>query len=696
MDGDRAVSRRADELSAQELTRLRPYVVNLTQGRFSTGGRLQTTKADVDAIFDRHLPAAVAAHDGGPLPLALWAHGGLISESSGLRIALDQIDWWLQNGVYPLHFVWESGLLDAVGQVVRGALPGQRDIWDVTTDPLIETVAAPLGSRLWLAMKSSATLASAPDGGARYVAERLGAFVDEHPEALSVHAVGHSAGSIFHAHFLPAALTVGVPRFDTVQFLAPAVRVDEFRRRLQREVGERIGALTVYTMRRELERDDSCLGLYRKSLLYLVQRSFEPVVDTPILGLEDSLLDGEIADFFGLSGTAAGPAEVVWSVTDDGPPEGLSGSTSHGGFDNDRLTMGSVVRRVTGRTNVLPLPAGTASRGRQLWSEAGQPAGPVQQPSSGMPGHAPAMSSSGLSSSGPSSEGGGGRRRALCVGIDRYPTSPLAGCVADARGWSSALRREGFDVTLLLDEDATRAGILAGLDRLMAGSVPGDVLVLQYAGHGTEVPDESGDETEGLNGPRDEALCPVDYAAGHLLIDDELDDAVSVLPAGVAMTVFLDCCHSGSAMRFTVSEPLSDPGLARRDVRARWLPADDDLVQAHLEFRRGRRSRRATGLTPSVRTTLFSASLDHEVAYETDGQGDFTRRALQALGDRDERMTNDDFLRRVLVAFGHQRRQTPNIDRPDIVGQLPFLMPVGPDAPSRRAAANGRGSMQRQ
>ncbi len=51
--------------SADELARLRPYLVDLTDGVFSTTGAATTSASDVDAIMDVHLPAFVAAHGPG-------------------------------------------------------------------------------------------------------------------------------------------------------------------------------------------------------------------------------------------------------------------------------------------------------------------------------------------------------------------------------------------------------------------------------------------------------------------------------------------------------------------------------------------------------------------------------------------------------------------------------------------------------
>src|SRR5262245_17692000 len=204
---------RGNELTPEMLTELRPHVVNLTQGRFSTDGRYQTSEADVDAIFEEHAERAreVAAANHQPLRLLLWAHGGLISEASGLWIAHQQVAWWKRNNIYPIHFVWETGFCDALKQILAGSrqvVPREaRDLWDHTTDPLVERTARLLGGgKIWLAMKRSAELAAGPDGGATYVAKKLQKFCASHPGQVELHAVGHSSGSIFHSFFVPQAL----------------------------------------------------------------------------------------------------------------------------------------------------------------------------------------------------------------------------------------------------------------------------------------------------------------------------------------------------------------------------------------------------------------------------------------------------------------------------------------------------------
>src|SRR5262249_11783545 len=128
-----------------------------------------------------------------------------------------------------------------------------------------------------------------------------------------------------------------------------------------------------------------------------------------------------------------------------------------------------------------------------------------------------------------------GRHRAICVGIDAYDApNRLAGCVNDAKDWAAALQALGFETWLLLDQQATYDGILGVMKDLVDRAHPGDVLVFQYAGHGTRVPDVDGDETSG----RDSALCPIDFPTGRFLIDDDVRAVFQHLPDGVNLTCF--------------------------------------------------------------------------------------------------------------------------------------------------------------
>ncbi|TFC25049.1 caspase family protein [Cryobacterium sp. TMT1-3] len=650
-------TKRQPSLPKSELEQLRPHVVNLIGGKFSSSGAFATTKKDVDAIFATHLPA-FAAEQGGVVPVVFYAHGGLVDEQAGLRIAATQVDWWKSNGVYPIHFVWETSLAGAITSAVGDWARGRRGWLDEAKDRVLELAARfGQGQAIWGQMKRSAEAASAGDGGARYVAEALGAYCIAHPGTISVHAVGHSAGSIFHSFFLPAALRAGVPAVETLSLLAPAVRTDVFEKQLMPLVGHGVESLALFTMTEKLERDDTCLGAYGKSLLYLVRASFEPEEFSPILGLEECLRANPVlTKLFGLSGASGSPgvggaADIVWSKTTTGPLASRSTSTSHGGFDNDIPTMDSVARRVTGSSRIQSFPI-TRDLGDQLW--------PAPGPTAPRP---------------------AGTHHALCVGINAYPGGDaLYGCVADAEAWAAQLAAAGFAVRTLLDAEATRQNILLGLLDLVASSVVGDVLVFQYAGHGTYVDDLDGDEAEAGNAEKkyDEALCPVDFREGNLIIDDDLGEIFDQLPDGVSLTAFFDSCHSGDGQRRLQLQPAEVADLSAASAphgrRARFIIPDE---QTSKNYRAKRGTPARAGKRALAREVLFSACKPTEVAYETGGHGDFTVAASLLVVPSANRLTNGEFLAKVREAFSSQPRQNPDFNGPRAAKSRVFLAPLG-------------------
>lgn len=145
-------------------------------------------------------------------------------------------------------------------------------------------------------------------------------------------------------------------------------------------------------------------------------------------------------------------------------------------------------------------------------------------------------------------------------GVDVDPASGCAYAPVDLNH-RYVLAQKGLDPS---DGDPQFHQILQELDTLIQSSQPVDVIVFQYAGHGTYVPDSTGDEG---GDRRDEALCPYDFDEGHLLVDDDLGEVLARTPDGVSVTCFMDCCHSGTNTRFGIGEPRG-PQL---DERARHL-----------------------------------------------------------------------------------------------------------------------------
>jgi len=142
-------------------------------------------------------------------------------------------------------------------------------------------------------------------------------------------------------------------------------------------------------------------------------------------------------------------------------------------------------------------------------------------------------------------------KKALLIGINRYriPGGDLRGCVNDVKNLKAVLSTyygfAGKDVKTVTDYDATQKRMQAEISRLLSGAKAGDVLLLHYSGHGSNVPDKNGDEAD----HRDEILCPTDLDWKNPLLDDWLRQTFDTLPAGVNLTVIMDCCHSGSNTR---------------------------------------------------------------------------------------------------------------------------------------------------
>lgn len=261
-------------------------------------------------------------------------------------------------------------------------------------------------------------------------------------------------------------------------------------------------------------------------------------------------------------------------------------------------------------------------------------------------------------------------KRALCVGINAYGgANTLHGCVNDAKAWAKTLQGLGFETQMVTDAQATRQGMLDALKKLVGGANSGDTLVFQYSGHGTQVKDLDGDETDDA---KDESLCPVDINEGAFLIDDDLFEVFGGLAEGVNFTVFLDCCHSGTSTR--AFSPFRPAAPEESDAKRRFIAPSDEQDKAHEDYRRSLESSRAVRPVGVMKWVNFSACQPEEVAWERNGQGDFTRFGIGILATGEE-FTNESFQKAVVAAFGPNPAQHPYLDCTDEARTEPLLTP---------------------
>lgn len=202
--------------------------------------------------------------------------------------------------------------------------------------------------------------------------------------------------------------------------------------------------------------------------------------------------------------------------------------------------------------------------------------------------------------------------RALLIGSQ---TGGLSGCNADVALIRDALAERGFnDVQVLIDKDATRAGILAGFACLTEATVAGDAALVYYSGHGGRfpLPDWEQRQADGRDAfaqfivPYDMDLTTETDFRGLLSL--ELSDLQSVLTSKTDnVTTILDCCHSGLMSR--------DATLVPKAV-SRDIPIDAALAKlAELEERAG--SAGADGNPMAVRVV---ACAPNQSAYEAASQ----------------------------------------------------------------------------
>jgi hypothetical protein len=133
--------------------------------------------------------------------------------------------------------------------------------------------------------------------------------------------------------------------------------------------------------------------------------------------------------------------------------------------------------------------------------------------------------------------GYGGDHRAL--------TAPRA----DALAFSQLAKNAGFEVQLLVNEDATSAAVLRYLLQCARKMQPEDLLLFYFSGDGSQVPDVCGDEAPD---DFDETLCLYD----RMLLDDELRVMWSKFPKMSRIVILPDCCHSGGLI-----DPAAEPNI---------------------------------------------------------------------------------------------------------------------------------------
>lgn len=244
-------------------------------------------------------------------------------------------------------------------------------------------------------------------------------------------------------------------------------------------------------------------------------------------------------------------------------------------------------------------------------------------------------------------------KQALCMGINDYSgtQNDLRGCVNDATNWGNLLKSKGYNVTVLLDSQVTRATVIAKLQQLTQTQGLTH-FVLTYSGHGSQTADTNGDE----DGGKDETLYLYD---GHL-VDDDIRGILNKIPSGVKVTVISDSCHSGTVTRAFLST-MNDTSFYSKP---RYVPPEDVTDAAMLEGIPFKKSIMCP--EEGMNHILIAGAKDTEYSYDANigGQpcGAFTYYALKVLQENPSVSYNDFIAKLRTYIPNGQYPQTPQLE----------------------------------
>ncbi len=383
---------------------LRPHIISLgNDGRLRDSGRFGTGVDDVRNIIREDIRETTKTWK--KKRILLYAHGGLVPEDSAIQRVADYREAMLKQEIYPLCFIWKTDFWTTLGNILKdaarprseGLIQKAKDLLLDRLDDTLEPLARSIGGKtLWDEMKENALLATTAvargtdgglveAGGAALVARLLNEWMRQ-DASVELHIAGHSAGSILLAPLLQLLTSngqiVGGPangmlgmgaKVASVNLWAPAITMDMFLMSYVPAMEARaVDRACLFTLTDKAEQDDSCGGIYHKSLLYMVAHAFEQQArswiekrlsqGTPIAGMARFIAAKNVEDqAYGFERVHKllkdGRLDWVQSPVAGEPAGSPNGAnaTTHGGFDDDPATLQATIARILGGKRNAPV-----------------------------------------------------------------------------------------------------------------------------------------------------------------------------------------------------------------------------------------------------------------------------------------------------------------------------------------------------
>ncbi|GAK51339.1 polysaccharide deacetylase [Candidatus Moduliflexus flocculans] len=304
-----------------------------------------------------------------------------------------------------------------------------------------------------------------------------------------------------------------------------------------------------------------------------------------------------------------------------------------------------------------------------------------------------------------------GKSWAVVIGINRYTGFPeLRYAVNDAVAIEARLKRMGFQVTMLLDEQATKAQILNVFQQQLAPQIgANDRLVVFYAGHGAAGILPSGEEA-GFLIPVDAKAeingRPLSLAGGRVEIGNDylnfvqktnvlsVEEIRNISDTVAAKHIFyiIDGCYSGflDPAVYAHFQPSRTSGSGQKQTplaetsRSLILESGDTQApQMAIPSQQANADEYLTLLTSRETVQVLTAGSSGEQVFEKSGHGIFTYYLLRAL-DGAADLNKDCVVRagelgtylKEIVPKNSNFSQTPLFNRISGEGEFLFIPPI--------------------
>ena len=242
------------------------------------------------------------------------------------------------------------------------------------------------------------------------------------------------------------------------------------------------------------------------------------------------------------------------------------------------------------------------------------------------------------------------------------------------------LKNAGFkSVTVLVNRQATKTGIIGAFRKMAASCKQGDVVYVHYSGHGQQMTDVHNDEKDGL----DECWIPYDayrnasatYHGEKHLTDDELNVYLNAIRHKIGakgkLLVVIDACHSGDGTRGDEDEVVRgvEDTLVVDSLNARGLYEAFEMVKSLFMGDNDKEkiiNHKAKPLAERWITISACRSDQVNVEMKSPAVGKLTYALWKELKNSDK-VNNDEFIRRIRKFVNRNTSSRPQ--QPEMTGE---------------------------